>query len=89
MEDIDHSTETNPPPTEEKPQDSATSLSLSVDSNTEKSPKSDSENSPNTKQTSMDSEVPPNSPVSCNAEVSQNQSDTPADFKSVKSSSHP
>ncbi|XP_060865668.1 uncharacterized protein LOC132941574 [Metopolophium dirhodum] len=75
IEGIDHSTETNSSATEEKPQDSAITLKLSVDPSTVESLNSDSENPQNTQQTSMDSEVSPNLAVQCNAEVSQNQSD--------------
>jgi len=55
-EDIDDSTETNLPVTEEKPQDSGDSAitKSSVDPSTVESLNSDSENSQNTKQTSMD-----------------------------------
>jgi len=79
-EGVDHSTETNSPATEEKPQDSAITLKSSEDPSTVESLNSDSENPQITKQTSIDSEVSPNLAVSCNAEVSQNQSDTSADF---------
>jgi len=71
-EGIDNSTETNSPATEEKPQDSAITLKVSVDPSTVESLNSDSENPQNTKQTSMDSEVTQNLAVSCNSEVSQN-----------------
>lgn len=75
IEDSDHSTVTDPLETEENSQDSATTLMLSVD--------------PSTVPTFMESEDLQNFAESCNGEVSQNQSDTSADNKSVKSSSDP
>lgn len=51
---------TAPPTTEETPRDSAKNLKLSVDPSTEKSLNSDSEDLPDTKESPMDLDDPPN-----------------------------